>query len=132
VLPFARLFLITLQVFGVSQCLSRRCKHTNHLRFTKQPAIHEVKDFSALNESLRQLHDNVLLEGRSAEVLKQSSAYIDVRDLAEAHVRALKEEKAGGERIIVSAGTPNSITCVEWCIEIGIFLCRFLGMARLG
>jgi nucleoside-diphosphate-sugar epimerase len=33
------------------------------------------------------------------------TAYIDVRDLAEAHVLSLEKEAAGGERIIVSAGT---------------------------
>ena len=30
--------------------------------------------------------------------------WIDVRDLAEAHVLAIKKQEAGGERIIVSAG----------------------------
>lgn len=41
----------------------------------------------------------------SEEVLcKQGSAYVDVRDLAEAHVKSLEKEKAGGERIIVSGG----------------------------
>lgn len=32
------------------------------------------------------------------------SAWVDVRDVAEAHVRALEREGAGGERIIVSGG----------------------------
>lgn len=33
-----------------------------------------------------------------------SSCWIDVRDLAEAHVLAIKKQEAGGERIIVSEG----------------------------
>ena len=36
--------------------------------------------------------------------LLQGFCWIDVRDLGEAHVRALETEAAGGERIIVSAG----------------------------
>jgi nucleoside-diphosphate-sugar epimerase len=36
------------------------------------------------------------------------TAWIDVRDLAEAHVISLEKEAAGGERIIVSAGTVAS------------------------
>jgi len=47
----------------------------------------------------------VLVGGRTEAELKQNSGWVDVRDLGEAHVRTLKEEKAGGERIIVSAGT---------------------------
>lgn len=34
----------------------------------------------------------------------EGSGWVDVRDLAEAHVRALSKEEAGGERIIVSQG----------------------------
>ncbi|KAL0574028.1 hypothetical protein V5O48_001175 [Marasmius crinis-equi] len=44
--------------------------------------------------------------GKTLEVLtaKQSN-WIDVRDIAEAHARALLKEQAGGSRIIVSAGS---------------------------
>lgn len=31
--------------------------------------------------------------------------YVDVRDVGEAHVRALEVEEAGGERFLLSAGT---------------------------
>lgn len=34
-----------------------------------------------------------------------TSCWVDVRDLAEAQARALVREGAGGERIIISAGT---------------------------
>jgi hypothetical protein len=59
-----------------------------------------------LNSSVRLWYDTVLVEGSMSEdfLCKQGSCFIDVRDLAEAHVKSLEKEKAGGERIIVSAG----------------------------
>ncbi|TFK38834.1 D-lactaldehyde dehydrogenase [Crucibulum laeve] len=36
--------------------------------------------------------------------MRQTASYVDVRDLAQAHVLALQREDAGGERIIVCAG----------------------------
>lgn len=35
---------------------------------------------------------------------RSRSCWIDVRDLAEAHVLAIKKQEAGGERVIVSEG----------------------------
>ncbi|RDB27412.1 hypothetical protein Hypma_004368, partial [Hypsizygus marmoreus] len=75
--------------------------------FVFGPVIHDVKDLASLNTSARQWYDAVLVEGAfSKEALEtQGSGWIDVRDVAEAHVRALEKEAAGGERIIVSAGS---------------------------
>ena len=39
------------------------------------------------------------------DVLQGTYGYIHVHDVAAAHVAALKNEAAGGERIIVSEGT---------------------------
>ncbi|KAG6855973.1 hypothetical protein H0H87_008871 [Tephrocybe sp. NHM501043] len=51
-------------------------------------------------------YDAVLGEGQSEDLLKvQGSAYVDVRDVAEAHTLALEKEAAGGERIIIAAGS---------------------------
>ncbi|TEB26430.1 D-lactaldehyde dehydrogenase [Coprinellus micaceus] len=36
---------------------------------------------------------------------KNGYAWVDVRDIAEAHVRALEKEEAGGQRIVVSSGS---------------------------
>ncbi|KAG6917263.1 hypothetical protein DXG01_003210 [Tephrocybe rancida] len=70
------------------------------------PAIHEIKNLDALNASSRQWYDAVLGNTQSETFLKvQGSAYIDVRDVAEAHTLALEKEAAGGERIIISAGS---------------------------
>ena len=43
--------------------------------------------------------------GKTNEELAQSSGcWVDVRDVAMAHTNAIKVEKAGGRRFIVSAG----------------------------
>ncbi|KAG5641705.1 hypothetical protein DXG03_004409 [Asterophora parasitica] len=74
--------------------------------FVFGPAIHDVKSTDALNTSARQWYETVLVDGKSKDFLTvQGSAYIDVRDVAESHVLALEKEAAGGERIIISAGT---------------------------
>jgi nucleoside-diphosphate-sugar epimerase len=41
-----------------------------------------------------------------------------VRDLAEAHIRAFEREQAGGERIIVSAGTSPKISLNDMSLTI--------------
>lgn len=41
--------------------------------------------------------------GELSQRLRDRSSYVDVRDLALAHARALTTPEAGGERIIVSA-----------------------------
>ncbi|KAJ7016547.1 hypothetical protein C8F04DRAFT_1160741 [Mycena alexandri] len=64
------------------------------------PTIHEVASADALNTSARMLHDALA----KAEGLTGGGCWIDVRDLALAHVRALQKEEAGGERIIINAG----------------------------
>ncbi|KAG6901798.1 hypothetical protein C0995_007824 [Termitomyces sp. Mi166 len=69
------------------------------------PAIHEVKNLDALNTSARQWYNAVLVNQDEAFFKIQGSSYIDVRDVAEAHTLALEKEAAGGERIIISAGT---------------------------
>ena len=43
------------------------------------------------------------------EELLDSNAWVDVRDVALAHVLALKKPDAGGERIVVCSGAPVSI-----------------------
>ncbi|KAJ8089397.1 hypothetical protein PM082_014645 [Marasmius tenuissimus] len=46
--------------------------------------------------------------GKSAQALTfRMTCWVDVRDVAEAHVRALLKQEAGGNRIIVSAGHFN-------------------------
>ncbi|KAG5635176.1 hypothetical protein H0H81_012138 [Sphagnurus paluster] len=69
------------------------------------PVIHDVTDVDSLNISMRTWYDVVLVDGKSKDFLTtQGSAYIDVRDAAEAHILAMEKEAAGGERIITPAG----------------------------
>lgn len=54
---------------------------------------------------MQQLYDAVVAGKLSNEALASSSnCWIDVRDLAVAHVLAAEKEAAGGERMIVAAG----------------------------
>jgi nucleoside-diphosphate-sugar epimerase len=77
-----------------------------------QPGIHELSGPENLNTSLLAWYNNVVL-GKSLETsATDGSCWIDVRDLAEAHVRAIQVDVAGGERIIVSDGT------WEWCTHL--------------
>ncbi|KAH9855693.1 NAD-P-binding protein [Lenzites betulinus] len=74
--------------------------------FVFGPAIHGVGDTpESLNESAREWYLMVVKREIDNESLANNgSSYVDVRDLALAHVLALKKQEAGGERIIVSAG----------------------------
>ncbi|KAF7296278.1 hypothetical protein HMN09_01097100 [Mycena chlorophos] len=65
------------------------------------PVIHEIASPSALNTSMAMMYTafhNTDAGGGS------SGNWIDVRDLADAHTRALTTAAAGGERIIVASG----------------------------
>ena len=58
-----------------------------------------------------------------------SAAWVDVRDIAMAHVIALEQEEAGGERIIVSAGMTKSRLASLQYLTVEF---RVICMARLG
>ncbi|RDB20372.1 Ketoreductase azaE [Hypsizygus marmoreus] len=68
-------------------------------------AIHEVDKPENLNESLSVLY-KALVKGTTpeAELTQSGNNWIDVRDLAEAHTRALQKDDAAGHRFIVTAG----------------------------
>ncbi|KAI0313516.1 D-lactaldehyde dehydrogenase [Amylostereum chailletii] len=68
------------------------------------PPIHEVSKASSLNASLADLYAAVVTGSMDKERLTTTgNGYVDVRDAACAHVLAGTAEKAGGERILVSA-----------------------------
>lgn len=73
------------------------------------PAIHEVTSPTSLNASAIQFYKHVA-DGAKANaagnkfLANKGTCWIDVRDLAGAHVLALEKPAAGGERIIVHAG----------------------------
>ncbi|KAI6010833.1 hypothetical protein F5J12DRAFT_566961 [Pisolithus orientalis] len=73
------------------------------------PSIHEVTDPTSLNFSAKLFYDRVADSTKSDEVEEQLLintffTWVDVRDLAVAHRRALEVQEAGAERIIISAG----------------------------
>lgn len=73
------------------------------------PTLHEIASVAALNQSAGEFYAAVVeptSSGKSNEQLAtEGDSWIDVRDLAAAHVRALERAVAGGERIIVAAGS---------------------------
>ncbi|KAF5311861.1 hypothetical protein D9619_003774 [Psilocybe cf. subviscida] len=77
--------------------------------FAFGPPIHDTS-LTSLNASLA-LWYVVMSTPKPKELLAGSYLWIDVRDVALAHVLALEEPEAGGERIIVSAA---SYVWQEW------------------
>jgi nucleoside-diphosphate-sugar epimerase len=67
--------------------------------------LHEIEKPEDLNTSALELF-GVLLKNtqNDKEVVEGRYTWVDVRDIAEAHVAALEKPEAGGERIIFSAG----------------------------
>ncbi|KAJ3506176.1 hypothetical protein NMY22_g17338 [Coprinellus aureogranulatus] len=76
--------------------------------FVFGPAIHEIPSNKPenLNTSLKAWYDFVVSNAspKTRDQLAFSNSWVDVRDLADAHVLALEKEAAGGERIIVTQG----------------------------
>ncbi|KAJ6595879.1 hypothetical protein DFH09DRAFT_1135874 [Mycena vulgaris] len=71
------------------------------------PILHEVSSAKSLNQSTLDWYRAVLSpnsSGMSNEALAREppASYVDVRDVAEAHVLALEKDAAGGERFVVS------------------------------
>lgn len=82
-----------------------------------QPPIHEVSSLSSLNTSMQQLYDAIVAGKLSNEALASASnCWIDVRDVAVAHVLAAEKEAAGGERMIIAGGC-------YWWQDFGAFIC---------
>ena len=63
------------------------------------------------------------------EEMLDSNTWVDVRDVALAHVLALEKPDAGGERIIVTAGAPVSIIVFNRCA--GSVIIRAIYLARV-
>jgi len=69
------------------------------------PVLHEVSTPETLNGSMKNWFQSVFRNSLDVKELGvQGGDWVDVRDLAEAHVLAIEKEKAGGERLIISEG----------------------------
>ncbi|KAH8825680.1 hypothetical protein DL96DRAFT_1609607 [Flagelloscypha sp. PMI_526] len=70
--------------------------------FVLGPLLQDVSSPAELNTSSKAFYDAVVANLRTPEELVASTgAWIDVRDLALAHRRALEVEEAGGNRILI-------------------------------
>ncbi|KAK2756963.1 hypothetical protein FQN54_004931 [Arachnomyces sp. PD_36] len=70
------------------------------------PIVHPVADTSQLNDSNAVLWS--IAQGADPLPVARVSAWIDVRDLAEAHVQALLTPEVGGKRYVVASPEPFS------------------------
>jgi len=74
------------------------------------PTLHDVPDFDAINPSWKHWFRAVTkgeFPGQAPEfqLTRPGHGWVDVRDVAEAHVRSPEVPEAGQERIIVCAGS---------------------------
>ncbi|KAH9888576.1 NAD-P-binding protein [Cubamyces lactineus] len=68
------------------------------------PVIHDWKTIDDLNLSSKVMYQQLTTPRDDDKVNEYASEYIDVRDVADAFVAALKVEEAGGERLLLDAG----------------------------
>ena len=86
------------------------------------PTMQQIKDISGINTSIgaffQSISDPSVYKDKAATTARRLN-FVDVRDVSEAHIRALEVERAGGERFIISNG-PYSFQ--DFC---GFFLLVF-------
>lgn len=68
------------------------------------PIVHYLNSLDALNTSNQRVSD--MVQGKAKDKLPPTGVFIwvDVRDVALAHVRAIEVPEAGGQRFFVTAG----------------------------
>src|SRR5205823_5463794 len=68
------------------------------------PIVHYLNDLSALNTSNQRVRN--LITGQNKESIPDTGVYlwVDVRDLALGHVKAMELPEAGGKRFFFTAG----------------------------
>jgi len=68
------------------------------------PIVHNLQTLDALNTSNQRIRD--IMTGKAKETIPETGTFIwvDVRDLALAHVKAAELEEAGGKRFFITAG----------------------------
>jgi nucleoside-diphosphate-sugar epimerase len=68
------------------------------------PVIHYLNSLDAINTSNQRVRDLVLGKYRDELPPSNVALWVDVRDLAEAHVKSLEVPEAGGNRFFTTAG----------------------------
>ncbi|KAL4961548.1 uncharacterized protein BDV14DRAFT_192236 [Aspergillus stella-maris] len=81
------------------------------------PVIHHLKDLDALNASNERIRD--IAFGKAKDGLPYTGVFlwVDVRDLALAHVLAIEKPEAGGKRFLVSPGQYSNREIAEIIAE---------------
>ncbi|KAG8959164.1 methylglyoxal reductase (NADPH-dependent) gre2 [Tulasnella sp. 419] len=72
--------------------------------FVFGPLLHEVNSPDSINFSVGLLRSAVIQPHEGGALTDPRGNYVDVRDVADAHVQAILQEKAGGERFLVGVG----------------------------
>jgi nucleoside-diphosphate-sugar epimerase len=92
------------------------------------PILHEVASPAALNATTLTWYNVVCSPNAGgktdAQLAEADGSWVDVRDLANAHVRALEKEEASEQRIIVSAGkivSSSAIYFIMLMVGIGTY-----------
>lgn len=92
-------------VFGVRLLCRAYVYPEIDAEYRLQPPIHEVQSLDQLNTSQLGLYNTLIKGARSDEQLAtEGGAWVDVRDVAKAHVLAAKTSAAGGERFLAVGG----------------------------
>lgn len=73
--------------------------------FVFGPTLHAVTDAPSLNQSVKDWFNTVVTGGKDNNFLTTAGGcWVDVRDIALAHVKAIKTPEASEQRVIISAG----------------------------
>ncbi|CEN59745.1 Putative Ketoreductase [Aspergillus calidoustus] len=77
------------------------------------PIIHHIKDLDGLNTSNERIRDIAFGKAKEACPYTGVFLWVDVRDLALAHVLAIEKPEAGGQRFCLSPGQYSNKDIVE-------------------
>ena len=77
------------------------------------PVLHEVSSPDALNTSAKDWYDTIIKQSKTPQqVTAFQGSWIDVRDVALAHILSLEKPSAGGQRFIITSG---NFVWQDWC-----------------
>ncbi|PCH42478.1 NAD(P)-binding protein [Wolfiporia cocos MD-104 SS10] len=85
------------------------------------PMIHEVKSLDTMNASMNGWYQwalKGLFDPTRLDI--EGFNWVDVRDLANAHVLAIQKMEAAGSRVIVSQGPWDWYECIDVCRQCGV------------
>lgn len=80
------------------------------------PIVHHLKDLDAVNYSNERIRDIAFGKAKDSCPSTNIFQWVDVRDLALAHVLAIEKPEAAGQRFLLSSGQYSNRDIVE-CIR---------------